>query len=177
MKKRFIEMIEREASLHSPKQPGRIIAKMNQLEDREVTDALYRASEAGVKIDLIVRGFCWLRPGVPGMSENIRVIRVIGRFLEHGRIFWFRNGQEDPLDGEFYIGSADWMYRNLNTRVEAVCPIEDRHAAAAVCGRSSPSASTISGRHGTCRAMVCMFCAIPRTRPTDQRNRSARTRR
>jgi polyphosphate kinase len=126
MKKRFLELIEREVSLHSKKHPGRIIVKMNQMQDLEVIEALYRASEAGVKIDLIVRGFCTLKPGVPGMSENIRVISVIGRFLEHGRIFYFRNGQEDPRDGEFYIGSADWMYRNLNARVEAVCPIEDR---------------------------------------------------
>jgi polyphosphate kinase len=75
---------------------------------------------------LIVRGFCTLRPAVAGMSENIRICSVIGRFLEHSRIFYFRNGQEDPRDGEYYIGSADWMYRNLNARVEAVCPIEDR---------------------------------------------------
>jgi polyphosphate kinase len=126
MKKRFIELIDREVSLHSEKSPGRIVAKMNQLQDQEMIEALYRASEAGVKIDLIVRGFCTLRPGVAGMSENIRVMTIIGRFLEHGRIFYFRNGQEDPRDGDYYIGSADWMYRNLNARVEAVCPIEDR---------------------------------------------------
>jgi polyphosphate kinase len=126
MKRRIIELIEREVLSHSPSSPGRIIAKMNQLEDRAVTDALYRASQAGVKIDLIVRGFCCLRPGVPGLSENIRVSSIVGRFLEHSRIFYFRNGREDPHEGEFYIGSADWMYRNLNTRVEAVAPIEDR---------------------------------------------------
>ena len=77
-------------------------------------------------IDLIVRGFCVLRPGVPGLTENIRVVSVIGRFLEHSRIFYFRNGAEHELDGEFYIGSADWMYRNLDARVEAVTPIETR---------------------------------------------------
>lgn len=126
MKKRFIEMIEREVALHSTSSPGRIIVKMNQMQDQEVIEALYRASSAGVRIDLIVRGFCTLRPGVQGMSENIRVIAIIGRFLEHGRIFYFRNGQDDPRDGDYYIGSADWMYRNLNARVEAVCPIEDR---------------------------------------------------
>lgn len=126
MKKRFIEMIEREMALHRPDRPGRIVAKMNQLEDRAVTDALYTASRAGVEIDLIVRGFCCLRPGVPGLSENIRVISVVGRFLEHSRIFWFRNGADDPLEGEFYIGSADWMYRNLHVRVEAAVPIEKR---------------------------------------------------
>ena len=128
MKKRFIELIDREIEAHTAKGggAGRIIVKMNQMQDQEVIEALYRASQAGVKIDLIVRGFCTLKPGVPGMSENIRVQTVIGRFLEHGRIFYFRNGQEDPRDGDFYIGSADWMYRNLNARVEAVCPIEDR---------------------------------------------------
>lgn len=126
MKKRFLELIEREVALHRPDAPGRIIAKMNQLEDRAVTDALYRASRAGVQIDLIVRGFCCLRPGVPGLSDNIQVMSVVGRFLEHSRIFWFRNGSDDPLDGEFYIGSADWMYRNLHARVEASVPIEKR---------------------------------------------------
>lgn len=126
MKKRFIELIEREVQQHSAKSPGRIVVKMNQLQDQEVTEALYRASQAGVKIDLIVRGFCTLRPGVPGMSENITVCSVIGRFLEHGRIFYFRNGQDDPRDGDFYIGSADWMYRNLHARVEAICPVEQR---------------------------------------------------
>jgi len=126
MKRRFIELIEREALLATPERPGRIVAKMNQLEDRSVTDALYRASQAGVRIDLIVRGFCCLRPGVPGLSENIRVTGLVGRFLEHSRIFWFSGGHEDPLDGDFLIGSADWMYRNLNTRVEAACPVESR---------------------------------------------------
>jgi polyphosphate kinase len=124
MKRRFIELVEREALLATPQRPGRIVAKMNQLEDRAVTDALYRASQAGVRIDLLVRGFCCIRPGVPGLSENIRVTSVVGRFLEHSRIFWFSAGREDPLDGDFYIGSADWMYRNLNTRVEAAVPVE-----------------------------------------------------
>jgi polyphosphate kinase len=77
-------------------------------------------------LDLIVRGFCTLRPGVAGLSENIRVISVIGRFLEHSRIFYFRNGTDEPLAGEFYIGSADWMYRNLLARVEAIVPVQRR---------------------------------------------------
>src|SRR6185295_563619 len=93
------------------------------LEDYKIIQALYKASQAGVKIDLIVRGFCCIRPGVAGLSENIRVISVIGRFLEHSRVFYFRAGAENPIDGEFYIGSADWMYRNLLHRVEVATPI------------------------------------------------------
>jgi polyphosphate kinase len=126
MKKRFIEMIDREIAHAKAGRPAQIIAKMNSLEDQKIIQSLYRASAAGVKIDLIVRGFCCLRPQVPGLSENIRVISVIGRFLEHSRIFYFRNAAADPLDGQFFIGSADWMYRNLSSRVEAVTPIEPR---------------------------------------------------
>ena len=126
MKRRFMELMEREVLLHSPERPGRIVAKMNQLEDRSITEALYKASQAGVKIDLIVRGFCCLRPGVPGLSDNIRVFSIVGRFLEHSRIFWFSGNREDPLEGDFFIGSADWMYRNLHSRVEAITPVEGR---------------------------------------------------
>jgi polyphosphate kinase len=124
MKSRFLELIEREIKLHTPDSPGLIIAKMNQLQDRELIRGLYRASEAGVQVELFVRGFCTLRPGVPGMSENIKLRSVIGRFLEHSRIYYFRGGAEDPVDGDFFIGSADWMYRNLHARIEAICPIE-----------------------------------------------------
>ena len=126
MKDRFLAMIEREMEHQKAGRPARIVAKMNSLEDRKVCRALYRASQAGVNIDLIVRGFCTLRPGVPGMSENIRVQSVIGRYLEHSRIFYFRNGAGAELDGEFYIGSADWMYRNLQARVEAIAPVQQR---------------------------------------------------
>ena len=126
MKRRFLELIDEEVEFHQRGQKGRIIVKMNQLEDRSVTDALYRASKAGVSIDIICRGFCCVRPGVPKLSESIRVYSTIGRFLEHSRIFWFGRGAADPLDGEFYIGSADWMYRNLNTRVECATPIAIR---------------------------------------------------
>ena len=126
MKDSFIELIDREILLANAGRPARIVCKMNQLEDREITDALYRASQAGVRVDCIVRGFCCLRAGVTGLSENIRVVSVIGRFLEHSRIFWFGGGREDPLDGDFFIGSADWMYRNLHNRVEATTPVEDR---------------------------------------------------
>lgn len=125
LKSSFLSMIENEITLHQKGEPAQIIAKMNSLEDKEICRALYRASQEGVKIDLIVRGFCCLRPGVPGMSENIRVISVIGQFLEHSRVFYFRSGSKDPAKGCFYIGSADWMYRNLSARVEVVAPIED----------------------------------------------------
>lgn len=125
MRKRFIYYIHKEKDFAKAKQPARIIAKMNSLEDQEICEALYEASKAGVKIDLIVRGFCSLRPGVPGMSENITVTSIIGRFLEHSRVFYFQRGKTDPLDGKFYMGSADWMYRNLNNRIEVIVPIED----------------------------------------------------
>jgi polyphosphate kinase len=121
MRKRFLEMIQREIDLSTPDNPGRIFAKMNQLEDSEIIEALYRASRAGVKIDLIVRGFCCLRPGVPGLSDNIRVRTILGRYLEHSRICNFKNGGQE----EYYIGSADWMSRNLDWRVESVVPIQD----------------------------------------------------
>ncbi len=126
MRARFLEMIEREIAHHQSGRPARIIAKMNQLEDLAICDALCAASRAGVAVDLIVRGFCCLRPGVPGHTENIRIISIIGRFLEHSRIFHFAAGAADPLDGEFFIGSADWMQRNLSDRVEAVAPVEPR---------------------------------------------------
>lgn len=126
LKKRFFELIDRETQFAQKGLPARIIAKMNSLEERDICQALYRASQAGVKIDLIVRGVCCLRPGVPGRSENIRVISIIGRFLEHSRIFFFQNGKTNLQDGDFYIGSADWMYRNLAARVEAVVPVENK---------------------------------------------------
>ena len=124
MQARFLAMIDREIENHAQGKPAQIIAKINSLEERKIVRALYRASQAGIRIDLIVRGFCTLKPGVPGMSDNIRVSSVIGRFLEHSRVFYFRNAANDPVDGEFYVGSADWMYRNLLARVEAVVPIE-----------------------------------------------------
>jgi polyphosphate kinase len=126
MQSRFLELIEREIEHQKAGRPARIVAKMNALEERKVCRALYRASQAGVSIDLIVRGFCTLRPGVPGLSDNIRVMSVIGRFLEHSRIFYFRNAAPREADGEFFIGSGDWMYRNLLARVEATVPIESR---------------------------------------------------
>ncbi len=126
MKRRFLSLIDREVEHQKAGRPAHILAKMNQLEDRDICNALYTAAQAGVPIDLIVRGFCTLKPGVPGLSENIRVISIIGRFLEHSRIYHFRNGAAQEIDGEYYIGSADWMHRNLESRVEAIAPIEDR---------------------------------------------------
>jgi polyphosphate kinase len=124
MRDRFVALVEREVAHHLAGRPARIIAKMNQLEDVTLCRALVAASRAGVPIDLIVRGFCCLRPGVPGWTEHIRVRSVIGRFLEHSRVFYFANGSTEPTAGDYYIGSADWMYRNLSRRVEAATPIK-----------------------------------------------------
>ncbi len=123
MRTRLLALIEREIANQKAGKPARIVAKMNQLEDPEMIEALCAASEAGVMIDLIIRGFCCLRPGIPGRTENIRVRSIIGRFLEHSRIFHFANGNENPVEGDFFIGSADWMYRNLSKRIEVVTPI------------------------------------------------------
>ncbi len=128
MRPRTIELIDREIEHASAGRPARIVAKMNAMEDPEVTRKLYEASQAGVKIMLFVRGFCCLRPGVEGLSNNIEVRSIVGRFLEHARIFHFANAEEDPAEGEWYIGSADWMYRNLSNRVEAMTPVLDRGA-------------------------------------------------
>ncbi len=124
MRDRFIEMIHQEIDHQRAGRPARIIAKMNQLEDRSICEALIEASQAGVQIELIVRGLCVLLPGVPDKTDNIRVSSIIGRFLEHSRIYYFRNGADNPLDGLFFIGSADWMHRNLSERVEAITPVE-----------------------------------------------------
>lgn len=120
LRDRMIEMINREAENCRQGKTGRIVAKMNSLVDTQVIQSLYEASQAGVEIDLIVRGICCLRPGLPKVSDNIRVISIIGRYLEHSRIFYFNNNGKE----EMYIGSADWMTRNLSRRVEAVTPIE-----------------------------------------------------
>jgi len=121
LRERFISLIDREAEHARQGRPARLIAKMNALVDPEIIRALYAASREGVAIDLVVRGICCLRPGVPGVSERIRVTSIVGRFLEHSRAWMFEN------DGapECYIGSSDWMPRNFDRRVEAVVPIED----------------------------------------------------
>ncbi len=121
MRQHFLEMIETEMANALAGRPSRIVAKMNALDDPPIVAALYEASQSGVQIQLIVRGNCRLRPGLPGISENVQVISVIGRFLEHHRIFYFENGG----DPRYFMGSADWMTRNLSDRVEAIVPVED----------------------------------------------------
>jgi polyphosphate kinase len=114
-------LIKREIQQHEKNGKGHLVFKMNALVDPEMIRLLYKASQAGVKIDLLVRGICCLKPCVPGVSDNIRVTSIVGRFLEHSRIFYFRNGGKE----EIYLGSADFMPRNLNRRVEVLFPVED----------------------------------------------------
>ena len=121
LRERMTALIEREVEHQQNGEQGHLIFKMNSLVDKRMIKALYKASMAGVKIDLIVRGMCCLRPGVEGVSDNIRVLSVVGRFLEHSRIYYFRNGGKE----EIYLGSADLMPRNINNRVEVLFPIED----------------------------------------------------
>ncbi|MDJ0508634.1 MAG: polyphosphate kinase 1 [Crocosphaera sp.] len=128
MRERMVGMINREAEHCRNGRSSRIVAKMNSLVDPQMIETLYQASQAGVKIDLIVRGICCLRPGIKGVSENINVISIIGRFLEHSRIFYFHNAGEE----EIYLGSADWMTRNLSRRVEAITPVEEPKIAKAL---------------------------------------------
>lgn len=125
MKSSFLSKIRGEIEAKKKTGHGLIIAKMNSLEDEVISEALYEASLNGVEIVLYVRGFCCLKPGIKGLSENIKVVSVIGRFLEHSRIFYFSGGHKNPLHGEFWIGSADWMHRNLHHRVEVIVPIHD----------------------------------------------------
>jgi polyphosphate kinase len=121
LKDKFLFLIGRERNLALEGKPARIIAKMNSLSDPVIIRALYEASAAGVKIDLVVRGICCLKTGIPGVSENITVRSIVGTFLEHSRIYYFyNNGQE-----EVYMASADWMPRNLDRRVEIMFPVED----------------------------------------------------
>ena len=113
--------IKREIKNKLDGKPARLIFKMNSLVDKPIIKLLYEASQAGVQIDLIVRGICCLRSGIPGVSDNIRVISIVGRYLEHSRIYYFQNGGNE----EIYMGSADIMPRNLNRRVEVIFPLED----------------------------------------------------
>ncbi|WP_047150595.1 RNA degradosome polyphosphate kinase [Aneurinibacillus tyrosinisolvens] len=120
LRNKFLQLIENEISTSTEEKPGRIIAKMNSLTDKKLIKALFKASAAGVQIDLIIRGICCLRPGIPGISENIRVRSIVDRFLEHSRAFYFQNGGEDKV----YLSSADWMTRNMERRVEILFPVE-----------------------------------------------------
>jgi polyphosphate kinase len=122
MKDRLFEKIHREAQHASEGKTAHIIAKLNSVSNQQMIDALYQASQAGVKIDLIVRGICCLKPGVEGLSENITVISIVDRFLEHSRIIYFANGGDE----EVYLSSADWMTRNLMNRIELICPVFDK---------------------------------------------------
>jgi polyphosphate kinase len=128
LRERFLEAIAREIRMHKEHGGGYLVFKANALVDRTIIRALYEASRAGVKIDLIIRGACCLRPGVPGHSETIRVISVVGRFLEHSRIYYFRNNG----DHQVMLGSADLMERNLDRRVEVIFPVEDPDLAASI---------------------------------------------
>ena len=119
LQRKFVDLIEREMQVSTPDRPGLIMAKVNSLEDPEICQALYRASQAGVKVMLNVRGICVLRPGVAGVSENIEVHSIVDRYLEHSRVFYFRNGGHD----EVYLASADWMRRNLLKRLEIMFPV------------------------------------------------------
>ncbi|MEQ1722535.1 MAG: polyphosphate kinase 1 [Pseudobdellovibrio sp.] len=122
------ELIQRERDHAKEGRPTLIMAKFNNMEENDISLALYEASQYKVPIHLIVRGFCCLKPHIKGVSETINVQSTLGRFLEHSRVFYFRNGKENPLDGDFFMGSADWMYRNLHARVEAITPIYDKIA-------------------------------------------------
>ncbi|MGI9064845.1 MAG: polyphosphate kinase 1 [Pyrinomonadaceae bacterium] len=121
LREKMTALIDREVLHLQAGKPAHIVAKLNRLADKQMIEKLYEASNAGVKIDLIVRGICMLRPGVPGLSENITVRNIVGRFLEHSRVFYFANGGEE----EVYIGSADWMARNLKHRIEVIAPVSD----------------------------------------------------
>jgi polyphosphate kinase len=144
MAESFLRLIRREQEHAQAGRPAHIVAKMNALLEPSIIQALYQASQAGVEVDLIIRGLCILRPGVKGLSERIRVRSIVGRFLEHSRIFHFANGGDD----EIYLGSADWMPRNLFERCEVVFPVRDPAAMARIHNEILPAyiADTVKAR-------------------------------
>src|SRR5699024_4224917 len=129
LRKTLLDLIAREASNADAGQPARIIIKVNALTDARMIKALYKASQAGVEIDLIVRGMCCLRPGIAGVSHNIQVRSIIGQFLEHSRVFYFLN---NGADEQLLLSSADWMERNLDKRIETCFPLEGKKMLARV---------------------------------------------
>jgi polyphosphate kinase len=135
LRERVIALIERERGHAESGKPARIIVKMNALVETSVIDALYRASQAGVEIDLVIRGTCCLRAGLPGVSDRIRVSSIVDRFLEHSRVFYFHNAG----NVEVFLGSADWMPRNFFRRIEVMFPVEDAQLKARICERILPT--------------------------------------
>jgi polyphosphate kinase len=124
LREKLNALFDREIEHQRAGRPAHIVAKFNRLADLQIVEKLYEVSRAGVQVDLIVRSICMLRPGIPGLSENIRVRSVVGRFLEHSRVFWFSNAGDDQV----FIGSADWMSRNLKHRIEVIAPVTDPNA-------------------------------------------------
>lgn len=159
LKPSLLKKIERDISKHSEQNQGLIQFKMNALEDSDITEALYRAAQAGVKIDLIIRDTCRLRPNIAGLSETVRVISIVGRFLEHSRIFYFYNGGDE----EYFIGSADCMKRNLESRVEVVTPVQKPELQAAL---RQILTIQLDNQRGICSRMVNTFSDIPKTNST-----------
>ena len=155
LRRRFLTLIERERRRAEAGEPAEIIAKMNSLTDGEIIQALYGASRAGVKIRLNVRGICVLRPGVPGISDNIEVISIVDRFLEHARIYYFQNGGDDEL----YLASADWMTRNLDKRIETMFPVEADEQKRAMPGALGRCFGTTSRRAGWAPTASTNACA------------------
>ncbi len=137
LRQRFLDLIEREIQVSSPDRSGLIMAKVNSLQDEGICKALYRASRAGVKVLLNVRGICCLRPGVKGVSDTIEVRSIVDRYLEHARIFYFRNGGNE----EIYLSSADWMTRNIDKRVETLFPVNSPALLRRLQGHSTPMGS------------------------------------
>ncbi|MFM9000156.1 MAG: hypothetical protein ACKORB_00780 [Opitutia bacterium] len=166
LSRRIIDLIDSEASAARSGRAAGIFAKVNRLVDPDVIEALCRASQAGVRVELLVRGVCCLRPGVPGKSENIRVRSVLGRFLEHSRIFRFENSGGEPV---ILLGSADWMQRNFVRRVECVFPVRDKSLRRRI---EQEVIATYSERLGDSRELLMDGTYVPSS-PEGRRGRCA----